>query len=70
MQDLQNQTLIYDLVMNKALCLTETSAFFWQKCNGQKEISQIAQNLAGNGEYVIRVEADKAIKYTLTVSIK
>jgi len=25
---------------------------------------------AGNGEYVIRVEADKATKYTLTVSIK
>ena len=38
----------------------------------QDNASEYAGKLpfAGNGEYVIRVEADKATKYTLTVSIK
>jgi Coenzyme PQQ synthesis protein D (PqqD) len=33
-QDLEKETLIYDLKTNKAFCLNETSALVWQLCDG------------------------------------
>lgn len=45
-QDLQGETLIYDLTTDKAFCLNETSAFVWQNCDGEKSVKQIAENLA------------------------
>lgn len=45
-QDLQDETLIYDLTTDKAFCLNETSSFVWQNCDGEKEVGQIAEGLA------------------------
>lgn len=41
-QELENETLIYDLNINKAFCLNSTSAMIWQLCNGEKTVAEIA----------------------------
>ncbi len=46
-QNLDGETLIYDLETNKALCLNQTSAIIWQHCNGKNEISEISNNISG-----------------------
>ena len=40
-QEFQFETLIYDLELNKALCLNQTSTMIWQACDGIKDISAI-----------------------------
>ena len=42
-QDLGKEILIYDLEINKALSLNETSALIWQLSAGERTISEIAQ---------------------------
>lgn len=42
-QELDNETLIYDLTENKAFCLNETSAVIWQMCDGTKTVADISQ---------------------------
>ena len=42
-QEFANETLIYDLQKNKALCLNETSAIIWQLCDGNKSVEQISR---------------------------
>jgi hypothetical protein len=45
-QEFGNEILIYDLKSNKAYNLNETSALIWQLSNGERTISEIAQNLS------------------------
>ena len=40
-QEMETETLVYDLVINKAFCLNETSALVWQYSNGQNSILEI-----------------------------
>lgn len=47
-QDLEGETLIYDLKINKAFCLNETSALIWQLCDGTKSVDEIAQLMSNN----------------------
>lgn len=47
-QELENETLIYDLKRDKALCLNQTSAMIWQSCNGIKTITEIAESVGKN----------------------
>lgn len=42
----KNEILIYDLVINKAYCLNQTAAFIWQRCDGIKDVAEIAAELA------------------------
>ncbi len=42
-QELENETLVYDLLKNKAYCLNKTSAVIWQACNGKRNIDGIAK---------------------------
>ena len=44
-QQLNNETLVYDLKTNNAFCLNETSALVWQECDGKKDISEISRIL-------------------------
>lgn len=44
-QNFENEVLIYDLTVNKAYCLNQTSAIVWQNCDGEKTISEIAEIL-------------------------
>ena len=44
-QDFEKEVLIYDLKINKAFCLNETSAMIWQLCNGKRTVEEISQSL-------------------------
>lgn len=41
-QELENELLIYDLRINKAFCLNETSRLVWQLCDGTNSVADIA----------------------------
>lgn len=45
-QELNEETLVYDLVTNKALALNKTSSMVWQYCDGTKTIKDIADLLS------------------------
>ena len=45
-QEIENEILIYDLKINKAFCLNETSHLVWQLCNGINSIADISRKLS------------------------
>lgn len=45
-QELENEVLIYDLKINKAYCLNETSRFVWQLCDGNNSVSGMSRSLS------------------------
>ena len=45
-QEHEKEILIYDLIINKAFSLNETSALIWQLCNGKNSVSEIAAELS------------------------
>lgn len=57
-QELNGEVLIYDLSINKAVCLNETSALVWTLCDGKRSVNEISQelgkklNLPGNEDLV------------------
>ena len=44
-QESGEETLVYDLVSNRASCLNQTSALVWKHCDGSKTIGDIAIQL-------------------------
>lgn len=45
-QDLKGEVLIYDLKINKAYCLNETSALVYNLCDGNHSVSEIRESIA------------------------
>lgn len=45
-QELENETLVYDLQTNKIVCLNQTSAIVWKHCNGKNSVAEIANILS------------------------
>lgn len=45
-QEIDGETLIYDLSKNKAFCLNETSALIWEMCDGERSVSEISKELS------------------------
>ena len=45
-QEVNDEMLIYDLKLNRAVCLNKTSAMVWELCDGQKSVSEIAEHLS------------------------
>lgn len=45
-QELVNEVLIYDLKIDKAFCLNETSAQVWKLCDGTKSTGEIAETIS------------------------
>ena len=43
--DLPEETLVYDLDRHKAHCLNRTAALVWRRCDGQTTVSEIARRL-------------------------
>ncbi len=41
-EELQDETLIYDLKRHKARCLNRTAALVWQHCDGQTTVPELA----------------------------
>jgi hypothetical protein len=46
LQEIKNETLVYDLDKNKAFCLNETSSLVWQLINGNMSVSEISQSIS------------------------
>ena len=44
-QNLNEETLIYDLQINKAMCLNETASLVWQFCDGRHSVADLAEAL-------------------------
>jgi len=55
-QELNNETLAYDLRTNKAYCLNDTAASVWKQCNGQRTVAEIAGVLSEELNQPIPVE--------------
>lgn len=45
-QEMAGETLIYDLLVDKAYCLNETSSLIWQLCDGTRTLPDIAELLS------------------------
>lgn len=45
-QELKDEVLIYDLKINKALCLNQTCGLVWNLCDGTKSVSEIQQTVS------------------------
>ena len=44
-QEMTDETLIYDLIANEAHCLNKTAAFVWSRCSGIASVSDIAKSI-------------------------
>ena len=44
-EQLPDETLVYDLQRHKAHCLNATAAFVWRHCDGQTSVSELARLL-------------------------
>jgi hypothetical protein len=42
-QNLPDETLVYDLERDRAHCLNQTAAFVWQHCDGRSNAAEIAR---------------------------
>lgn len=47
-QELEGETLVYDLQKHRAYCLNETASQIWQACDGRTTVAAIARQIAGN----------------------
>jgi hypothetical protein len=45
-QEFESEQLVYDLEIDKAFCLNETSALVFQLCNGKNSVGEIARLMA------------------------
>ena len=46
-EELQDETLVYDLKRHKARCLNRTAALVWRRCDGQTSVAEVAALLEG-----------------------
>ena len=56
-EELQDETLVYDLKRHKAHCLNRTSALVWQHCDGRTPVAEVAALL----ERQLKIPADEAV---------
>lgn len=43
--DAKNETLIYDLTNNRALCLNQTASAIWSQCDGKKDVGELIKTI-------------------------
>ncbi len=63
-QELENETLLYDMQNHKAFCLNETCSIIWKNCDGQTKTKELADknNLT---EELIELAINELQKYNL-----
>ena len=44
-EEIQDETLVYDLERHKARCLNRTAALVWRHCDGQTSVAEVAATL-------------------------
>ncbi len=64
-QELDNETLVYDLKTNKAVCLNETSAIVWRLCDGKNDIAEISNILSAKTKTLVSEELIEFALYQL-----
>lgn len=52
-QNLQDETLIYDLSADKVFCLNPTAAFVWHNCDGHQSVAEISRALARSSRQLV-----------------
>ena len=56
-EELQDETLVYDLERHKARCLNRTAALVWRCCDGQTSVAEVAALL----EEQLAIPTDEAV---------
>ena len=56
-EELQDETLVYDLKRHKASCLNRTAALVWRHCDGQTSVAEVATLL----EEQLAIPPDEAV---------
>ncbi len=56
-EELPDETLVYDLKRHKAHCLNRTSALAWRRCDGRTTVAEVAVLL----ETELKIPADEAV---------
>ena len=56
-EELQDETLVYDLKRHKAHCLNRTSALVWRRCDGRTTVAEVA----ALRERELKIPADQAV---------
>ncbi len=56
-EQLPDETLVYDLKRHKAHCLNRTSALAWSRCDGRTTVAEVAALLEGE----LKIPADEAV---------
>ncbi len=56
-EELPDETLVYDLKRHKANCLNRTAALVWRHCDGQTSVAEVAATL----EEQLATPADEAV---------
>ena len=56
-EEVQDETLVYDLKRHKAHCLNRTTALVWRRCDGQTSVADVAMLL----EEQLAIPADEAV---------
>ena len=56
-EELQDETLVYDLKRHKARCLNRTAALVWRCCDGQTSVAEVAALL----EEQLAIPTDEAV---------
>ena len=56
-EELADETLVYDLKRHKARCLNRTSALVWRRCDGRTTVAEMAELLGRE----LKIPADEAV---------
>ncbi len=56
-EELPDETLVYDMERHKARCLNRTSALVWRRCDGRTTVAEVAARL----EKELRIPGDEAV---------
>ncbi len=56
-EELPDETLVYDLERHKARCLNRTSGLVWRRCDGRTTVAEVAALL----ERELKIPADEAV---------
>ena len=65
-QDLPDETLVYDLARHRAHCLNRTAALVWRRCDGRTSVAELAQVLAREAQLPPDGEAVWAVLHDLS----
>lgn len=66
-EELHDETMIYDPARNKAFCLNQTAAYVWKHSDGKKTVAEIAEMMATE---VSRPVSDQVVWYALDILAK